>query len=511
MTKAREGPHIEPYNATVDLLERNLVRDRKDRPYLIAGGRTWSYEEVADAADAAGRGLLDLGLQPGDRLLISLRDRPEFVISFWGAMKAGLVPVPIHQGLSAPDLHFILSDSDAKVIVCDRASAGAALEATAGNGVHAVLVEMPARRGTIAWADLCGGTGRLPAAVTTEEDVALWLYTSGTTGMPKAVVHRHGHLKAAPQALCRQVVQMQPDDVVLSVSKAFFAYGLGNSVYLPASVGASVVLNEGPSVPPRVQAVLNRSRPTVLFGVPAFFRGFLELPDAHVPPSVRMILSAGEALSAGLLHRFDERFGLMLLDGLGSTEALHHVSSNRPDDVEAGSAGRPLDGYQAEVLDREQQPVAEGTSGELWIRGPTVFAGYWRRPDLTARAFRDSWMRTGDVVRMVDGRIFYQGRTDDLMKLGGVWVAPTEIEAVLQSHPSVADAAVTIVDDPSGVSVLKAFVVVGSPVGTLIEELRRSCRRRLATFKVPQEFEIVEQLPRTVTGKLKRFALRAGS
>jgi acyl-coenzyme A synthetase/AMP-(fatty) acid ligase len=301
---------------------------------------------------------------------------------------------------------------------------------------------------------------------------------------------------------------MQADDVVLSVSKMYFAYGLGNSVYLPASAGATVVLNEAPVVPTLVQGLLNRERPTLMFGVPAFFNGFTRLGDAELPRSVRRVVSAGEALSMDLFAAFRERFEIPLLDGLGSTEAMHHVTSNRMDDLVPGSAGRALDGFEVKVLDRDQEPVAEGESGELWVRGPTTFAGYWRRPELTARAFADGWMRTGDLVRVVDGRVYHEGRLDDLIKLGGVWVAPAEIEDVLRMHEAVTDVAVVAVDEEIGIPVLKAFIVAEPRDADLRKELARLCRQRLASFKVPHVFELVDELPRTPTGKLRRFVLR---
>jgi acyl-coenzyme A synthetase/AMP-(fatty) acid ligase len=227
---------------------------------------------------------------------------------------------------------------------------------------------------------------------------------------------------------------------------------------------------------------------------------------------VRRVVSAGEALSIDLFEAFRDRFGIPLLDGLGSTEAMHHVTSNRMDDLVPGSAGPPLEGFEIKALDRDQEPVPDGTSGELWVRGPTTFAGYWRRPELTARAYTDDgWMRTGDLVRIVDGRVFHEGRLDDLIKLGGVWVAPVEIEDVLRSHDDVAEVAVVAVDEETGVPVLKAFVVSERGGDELRKELTRLCRTRLASFKVPHVFEFVDELPRTPTGKLRRFVLRKGS
>ena len=496
------------YNAATDLLERNLNAERSGWPYLRTSRRTWSYEEVARASDAAGAGLLDLGLERGDRLVLATRDRPEFVVTFWGAIKAGIVPVPVAPMLSASDLHFILTDSEARALVCDASSVSAARSGVDGTSAVCLLAEEDPVEGTTAWADVCARPAALAAAPTTEDDVVLWLYTSGTTGLPKAAMHRHRSLRAAPSALATQVLGMAAEDVVLSVSRMFFAYGLGNSVYLPAAAGASVIVNEAPGVPAMVRDLLIRSEPSLLFGVPAFFRGLIGLDRTKLPASVRAVVSAGEALDVELFERFRRTFGLPLLDGLGATEALHHVTSNRPDDVMPGSAGRPLDGYEVQARDRDGQPLAEGESGELWLRGPTTFAGYWRRPELTERAFQGPWMRTGDRVRVVDGRVYHEGRLDDLVKLGGIWVAPTEIEDILRGHPDVTDAAVVAVDDGSGVPVLKAFVVSDRDRSELSKELLRLCRGRLAAFKVPQSFDVVEDLPRTPSGKLRRFVLR---
>lgn len=497
------------YNATTDLLERNLAPNRSARPYLRTSERPWSYDEVAHTADAAGAGLLGLGLERGDRVILATRDRSEFVSTFWGAIKAGLVPVPVAPMFSASDLHFIVTDSEARALVCDASSAKAARAAVEGTSVVCLLAEERAIEGTRVWSEVCGPPSTLEPAPTTEDDIALWLYTSGTTGLPKGVMHRQRHLRDAPHALAEQVLEMNAEDVVCSISRMFFAYGLGNSVYLPAATGASVVVNhETPAIPAMRQQMLMEQRPTLLFGIPAFFRGFVGLADAELPTSVRAIVSAGEALDADLFARSKRMLGLPVLDGLGSTEALHHVTSNRPDDVVPGSAGRALEGYEVQARDREGQPLPEGESGELWVRGPTTFAGYWRRPELTARAYMGDWLRTGDRARIVDGRVYHEGRLDDLVKLGGIWVAPTEIEDVLRGHPDVDDVAVVATDDGSGIPVLRAFVVSERGGSELSKELLRLSRRRLATYKVPQSFSIVDELPRTPSGKLRRFLLR---
>jgi benzoate-CoA ligase family protein len=501
----RRGAHV--YNATVDLLERNLLPGRADRPYLRTHERTWSYREVAEGADAAGAGLLALGLGPGDRVLLATGDRPEFVITFWGAMKAGLIPVPVPPGLSTSGFRFILSDSEARAVVCDGASASSALAALEGGTAICLLVDADVPDPAIPWAEVCGRCARLEPAPTHADDIAMWLYTSGTSGVPKAVMHRHRHLRDVPGGLSEQVVRMGPEDVILSIPRMFFAYGLGNSVYLPAAAGASAVVAEGPSFPSVVQELLEAMSPTLVFGVPSSFAGFARLADAHLPGSVRMVISSADSLPADVFEAFRTRFHVPLLDGLGSTEALHHVTSNLPEDVVAGSVGRPLAGYEVRVLNQDQQPVPEGAMGDLWIKGPTTFAGYWRRPELTVHAYADGWMRTGDLARVVDGRVFHEGRVDDMIKLGGLWVAPREIEDVLRTHPDVTDAAVVAVDEGTGVPYIRALIASERDDPGLSQELARICRSRLARFEVPRSFE-VHELPRTPSGNVSRYLLR---
>jgi len=496
------------YNAAVDLLEGNVRDGRGGRTYLLTEGRKWSYDEVAEGSRTVGAGLLERGLSPGDRLVLALGDSPEFVLTFWGAIRVGLIPVPVAQGLSISDLGFILEDSGARAIVCDESSMRNAGNAARAADTMCICTGDQVVEGGLAWSQLARDRGNLDAATTAATDAALWLYTSGTTGLPKAVMHSHLSLRAASNGLAHQVLGMHADDVILSVSRMFFAYGLGNSVYLPASVGASVVVNDGPILPARVAEQLERTSATLFFGVPAFFDGFARLSDVRLPSVTRAVLSAGEVLSPALFERFESRFGTPLLDGLGSTEMLHHITANRPDDVVPGSAGRALDGYAVEVRDRNGAVLEEGKSGELWVKGPTEFSGYWRRPELTARIRREGWVRTGDQVRIVEGRVYHEGRLDDLIKLGGVWVTPVEIEDVLRSHRDVTDSAVVATDDGGGVPTIKAYVLSERDDKAFKKELLLLCRQRLATFKIPKSFEVVSELPRTPTGKLRRFVLR---
>ena len=349
----------------------------------------WSYEEVAHASDAAGAGLLRPRTGAG-RSGHHRHPRSTGVhLHVLGAIKAGLVPVPVAPMLSGSDLHFILTDSEARAMVYDASSLGA-MEAAEGTAIECVLRRREGGRGhedlaRCVWQTVGPGTGsnhrgrHRSLVVHVRNDWAPQGRDASTSTPPRGS-GRPGEDKCS---------EMEADDVVLSISRMFFAYGLGNSVYLPAAFGASVVVSEAPAIPVMVRDMMLEQRPSLLFGVPAFFRGFVGLADAELPTSVRAVVSAGEALDVDLFGRFKEATGHPILDGLGSTEALHHVTSNRPDDVVPGSAGRALDGYEVQARDRDGQPLPEGESGELWVRGPTTFAGYWRRPELTGRAFLD--------------------------------------------------------------------------------------------------------------------------
>lgn len=488
------------------VLTSNLELGRGSSPYLIGDGRSWIYEEVVGSSASFGAALRERGVPRGGRVIVALRDRYEFVVSFWGCIHSGLVPVPVAQGLSPSEAHFILSDSEAAAVVVDLTSARSFVPAAEQLGVTSIGLDGVSAAVEFGEVTSPGGGGR--AEATDERDIALWLYTSGTTGLPKAAMHTHRAMGAAGEPLARSVLGLGPQDRVLSTSKMFFAYGLGNSIHLPAAVGASVVLNEGPVVPARIASLITAHRPTILCGVPSFFSGFVRLSGVRMPSEVRAVLSAGEALSAGLFELFHETFGLPLLDGLGATEALHHVTCNRPGDTVPGSAGPPLPGYEVKVLDARGEQLPEGEPGELWVRGPTIFDGYWKRPELTAQVLQDGWLRTGDRVRLRAGRVFHEGRLDDLIKLGGIWVAPTEIEEVLKDHPDVSDAAVVAVDNLDGVPTVKAYVVSAREDVTLIDELNRLSRGRLSRAKAPAVIERVGSLPRTVSGKLQRFVLR---
>jgi acyl-coenzyme A synthetase/AMP-(fatty) acid ligase len=333
------------------------------------------------------------------------------------------------------------------------------------------------------------------------------LCTSGTTGTPKLVMHTHRGLRHAPGVLDAQVVGLGANDVVLSVSKMSFSYGLGNSLYTPAAAGAAVALLSGPVVPATVHTRLAGSAVTVLYGVPGFWRAFTNDGQARLPSSLRMALSAGEPLDTELLHAIRGRFGTDVLDGYGMSETMQHVTCNRSDDVVPGSCGRVLDGFDIRVVDRSGRDVRDGRRGELWVAGATVTVGYWGRADLTERARAGGWLRTGDLVRVRDGHLFHEGRRDDLMKINGRWIAPAEIEAVVRRHPDVRDVAVVPRSHPSGLTSLWGYVVTDRADDLIGVELTALCRH-LSPHKVPRGWQRCSALPRTRTGKLRRLDLR---
>lgn len=467
------------------------------RPYLWTGEGEKSYGQVLEEVARTAGFLASRGLTPGERVVLAMNDRAEAVVAFWGALWAGLVAVPLAPALAAPEMRRVLVDCQASLVVADPPTARVVASAAEGLSCALVVAEGPFWQASAAACE--------PVAVA-EDSLALLLYTSGTTGHMKGVAHSHGNLLAAAAGLGPQVLHLTPEDRLFSAPRMFFAYGLGNSVYIPAAAGASAVLHPGPMLPGVVREVLERARPTVFFAVPSLLAALLELPGP-LTGRLRVVVSAGEPLDPALGRAVGRKLGAPVLDGLGMTETLHHITSNRLGELVPGSAGRPLAGFLLEARDEEGKPVPEGEVGELWVAGPSVMQGYWQQPQLSARALVGGFLRTGDLVSLRAGYLYHHGRRDELIKLGGLAVFPSEVEKVLKSHPAVAEAAVVPVRRGAGVVALKALVVL-QPGASLREgELLRFCRRRLASFKVPREYELVASLPRTVTGKLRRLAL----
>jgi benzoate-CoA ligase family protein len=511
------GPPAERFNAAAFFVDRHLAEGRGERPVFRYRGQRVTYKALAEQVNRAGRALAALGVEMEQRVLIALDDSPAFAAVFWGAAKLGAVAVPVNPATRPDELAFLLADTRARVAVVEPGLAPAVGAARPDNPwLRAVLVAgHPAPPDALAL-DTCleQASPDLDPAPTVGEDVLYWGYTSGSTGRPKAAVHLHEDFVAAADLVGVGVFGLRPDDLVLSVSKMSFAFGLGNSLYFPQRVGAASVLVEGRLEPAHVFEVIAAERPTVLFAVATVYARMLQVP--HVGPgalgSLRLCVSSGEALPPAVFDAWRDRFGLELLDVVGSTEALHDFIANRPGTARRGSAGRVIPGFEARLVDDEGRPVPPGTVGHLLIKGPTTSPGYWHRRRRTQLTMLGEWLRTGDMFwQDADGYFYFAGRADDMLKVGGRWVAPAEVEAVLVAHPAVLEAAVVGRPDADGLVRPAAFVVPapGADSGpALAESLRAFARERLPAFKVPAWIEVVDELPKTVTGKVQRFRLR---
>jgi 4-hydroxybenzoate-CoA ligase/benzoate-CoA ligase len=451
-----------------------------------------------------------------------LLDTADFPAFFWGAIKIGSVPVPVNTLLTSKDYDFLLRDSRARALVVSS-SLLEKFEPILKDQPYlqcVVVSDRSSEAGEVgrhqrAEALLSSASPELQAAPTSCDDVAFWLYSSGSTGTPKGAIHLQSHLIATAQLYGQNVLGIRPDDVVFSAAKLFFAYGLGNGMTFPFSVGATAArLAERPT-PAGVMPMLREFQPTLFFGVPTLFASILADPAndrAHGSPRLRLCVSAGETLPKEIGERWKERFGVDILDGLGSTEMLHIFLSVRPDDIRYGTTGLPVPGYQLAIVDEEDRPVQQGELGELKVRGPSSAVGYWNNRQKSLTTFRGSWTFTGDkYLQDAAGYFVYAGRSDDMIKASGQWVSPAEVESVLISHPSVLEVAVVGKADENNLLKPKAFVVLrpavqGSPA--LVEELQAFAKARLAPHKYPRWVDFIDSLPKTATGKIQRFKLR---
>ena len=515
MTAAVEVP--ERFNAAAHFLDRHIADGRGDRIAFRFDGRALTYAEVVLRTNRLGNALLSRGVQMEQRVLLALPDRPEFAEVFWGAMKIGAVPVPVSEALPAEELAFLLQDSRARVVVASETAAAAILTVrTHCPALEAVIAVGGRRRGALEYERLLErASPDLPPADTSRDDAALWGYTSGSTGRPKAAVHLHHDLVYSAELVGRGIFGIGPDDVIFSASKLHFAFGLGNSLYFPALVGAASLL-----VPERLEAerifeLIQAERPTVLFAVATVYRRLLQVADAERRfdlSSLRLCVSSGEALPPALFHGWESRFHHELLDVLGSTEALHDYIANRPGEARPGSSGRIIPGYEARLVDDAGRPVAPGMVGQLLIKGDSTAPCYWNRHERTKATMLGEWLRTGDMFyEDTDGYYYFCGRTDDMLKVGGMWVSPTEVEACLSEHPAIAEVAVIGRGDADGLTKPHAYCVLREGAAgsdALAAELRESVRKRLGGYKSPRWIDFVAELPKTVTGKIQRFALR---
>lgn len=503
------------YNAAAWLLDRNIEAGRGHSLAITCQGAHHTYDELLGDVWRAQNALRALDVRVGERVAMVVNDEPAFVAWFLGALRSGVVPVPLSTMLTPDELGAVIADAEAGTVVLSDDYAGhlpaiathaSQLRAAVVLGTSGVDPVVPVHR----WAD-ADDTAEAPVASTRPDSPAFWLYTSGTTGSPKAAMHRHANLEATANTYARCVLGIGPDDRCLSMPKLFFAYGLGNSLTFPFSVGASAVLDPARPTPATVTALLASERPTLFFATPGFIAGLLDADaSSDTFASVRLTITAGEALPAPLHRRFTSSFGHPLLDGIGTTEALHIFISNRSGEERPGTSGTPVPGYEVKLRDDEDDEVLEpATPGYLHVRGPSTATGYWCRRDATHAAFRGEWLRTGDVyVRSDDGYFTFLGRNNDMIKTGGIWVSPAEVEAVLVDHPDVLEAAVVGARDDAGLETTVAFVVPRGGHSIDIESIDAHCRDRMAAFKRPRRVIEVSELPKTPTGKVRRFALR---
>jgi benzoate-CoA ligase len=507
----------EQFNAATFFVDRHVTEGRGARTAFRFGGRAVTYAEVAESMDRCGHALATLGVEIEQRVLIALDDTPAFAAAFWGAAKLGAVAVPVNPLVGSAEYEFLLNDSRARVAVVEGAVAARVLAVRHRcPWLRAVVVTGGASLpGTRRLDDvLAEAKPSLEAAPTFREDVVYWGYTSGSTGRPKAAVHSHKDFVAAAELVGIGVFGLGPDDLVFSASKLFFAFGLGNSLYFPARVGAaSVLLPERPDAE-RAFAVIASERPTVFFTVPTLYARMLAVEDAERRfdlSSLRYCVSSGEALPPALFDAWAERFGLELVEVVGSTEALHDFIANRPGEARRGASGRLVPGFEARLVDDAGTPVPAGTVGHLLVKGEPTAPYYWNRLERTRATMQGAWLRTGDMFSCdADGFYHFAGRSDDMFKVAGIWVSPAEVEAQLAEHPGVLEAGVIGVADAQGLSRPEAFVVLKAgfaPSAELAAALTELVRRR-GGHRTPTAVHFVDELPKTATGKLQRFRLR---
>ena len=508
------GPGL--YNAACDLIGRNLDAGRGDKVAVRDEADSYSYAELGDRIDRFAAALQRLGVRQEERVLLCLLDTVDFPAAFLGSIKAGVVAVPVNTLLTPDDYRFMLRDSRARVLV---------VSAPLLEKLEPVLADCPDLEHVIVSGGESGSHKNLAAlldaeqpgfeaAATKADEICFWLYTSGTTGSPKGSVHLHASMAQTAELYAQPVLGIREDDVVYSAAKLFFAYGLGNGLSFPFSVGATAVLYSGRPTAEAVWKILKEEKPTIFYGVPTLF-GIL-LADENKPDreelNLRICTSAGEALPAELGKRWKQHTGVDILDGIGSTEMLHIFISNQPGEIRYGTTGKPVPGYEVRLIGDDGREVQQGELGELQIKGPSSAIMYWNQREKSRDTFQGWWTRSGDkYLQDADGYFVYCGRTDDMLKVGGIYVSPFEVEGALITHEAVLEAAVVGFEDSEGLIKPKAFVVLKASFiqsDSLAEDLKSHVREQLAPFKYPRWVEFVEELPKTATGKIQRFKLR---
>jgi benzoate-CoA ligase family protein len=508
------------YNASITFVDANLEAGRGAKTAVICGERQCTYAEIAAMAHQTGNALMRLGVRAEERVMLLLLDSPEFVASFFGAIRMGAVPIPTNTLLRPADYEYLLNDSRATALIISE-PLYASIEPIRPKLKflkHIIVVgrgrETP--HGAINYDEwIRNESPELAPADTSADDTCFWLYSSGTTGFPKGAVHLQHDMVYCAENYARRVLDIGAGDRTFSVAKLYFAYGLGNALYFPFYVGATTILHSGPPTPQAVYEVATKHQPTLFFSVPTSYAALLAVPDAeknYSLKSARQCVSAGEALPKAIFERWYQKWGVEILDGIGSTEILHIFISNRAGRVKPGASGELVAGYEAKIVDENDQPVPRGDVGNLLIKGDSTCAFYWNKHEKTKQTIIGEWIRTGDkYLTDEEGYFWYQGRSDDMLKVGGIWVSPVEVESSLISHPAVLECGVVGRMDADELVKPIAFVVLKegyTPSPALEAELKGYVKNNLAPYKYPRWIEFTHQLPKTATGKIQRFKLR---
>jgi len=507
----------ERYNLVDHFVDRHIREGRGDKTSIISGKQRITYAEIAEQINRVGNGLLKLGLQEEQRVLLLLPDAPEFVAAYFGAMKIGAVAVPTSTAARANDYAYFLRESRARIAIVHSTLLGELAPALSGqHDCKNVVVCGEPVGGYTCWSEfLQDASAKLRPTPTCKDDAAFWLWTSGSTGRPKAAVHLHQDWVYCCEYYARGVVNLDADDVTFSTSKLFHAYGLGNGLMFPFYVGATTILYPGKPQPRSILEIANANRPTLFFSVPTLYAAMLQEAEHNTAYDLRWIrlaVSAAEPLPAEIFRRWKDRFGVEILDGIGSTEVLHIYLSGRAGRVRPGSTGQSVPGYELALVDHAGQPVPSGAIGDLMVAGPSTAPCYWNRRALSQERMRGRWFFTGDKFRVdEDGYYWYAGRSDDMFRVSGQWVSPIEVECTLIEHPCVLEAAVIAYEEGTGLHTPKAFVVLRegySGNGELVRELQEFVKKRIAPHQYPRRIEFVTELPKTAAGKVLRYRLR---